>query len=115
MYKIFITKLVSELNIDMDTINTMIKLGVVVYQLIFLLLDCNCGLVCSEYSLKNVFLIYPAHLELHSRSCQVELILSEPCSPIKPDPVFHLLIQCTVWSSKMCILGRLVASGKFVL
>ena len=34
MYKIFITKLVSEVNRDMDTI-TMIKLGVMVYQLIF--------------------------------------------------------------------------------
>ena len=61
MYKIFITKLVSEVNRDMDTINTMIKLSAMVYQLIFLLLDglgcndCNCGLVCSEYSLKMYF------------------------------------------------------------
>ena len=60
MYKIFITKLVSEVNRDMDTI-IMIKLGVMVYQLVFLLLDgpgcndCNCGLVCSEYSLKIYF------------------------------------------------------------
>ena len=61
LYTIFITKLVSEENGDRDTINTIIKLGVMVYQLNFLILDgpgcndCNCGLVCSEYSLKNIF------------------------------------------------------------
>ena len=66
MYKTFITKLVSEVNRDMDNINTMIKLGVMVYRLIFLLLD------------------GPAN---------------------KPTIT---ITQCTVWSSKMCILGRMV-------
>ena len=98
MYQIFITKLVSEVNRDMDTINAIIKLGFMVYQLIFLLLDgcndCNCG----EYSLKIIFLIYPAHLELHSTSCQVELYGNEYSqSHVTPSS----LIQCATFSSSV--------------
>lgn len=44
-----------------------------------------------------------------------EWMLSAPCSPISPSPTLYCLMNGTTWSSNICILGRMVASGKFSL
>ena len=37
---------------------------------------------------------------------------STPCSPIRPNPTFHVFIQLIMWSSRMCIFTVTVAFGK---
>ena len=53
-------------------------------------------------------------MQLYERSSALNCLWmdSPPCSPRNPNPVLHFLIHGTVWSSKKCILGIIVACAK---
>jgi len=63
----------------------------------------------THFTLSNLFLIQEY---VRVNSLISWWIDSIPCSPSKPTPVLYCLTQSTMWSSRKCILGIILALGK---